>query len=305
MSSDEFNELLKSLNKPILQTDDISENLYVWKPVPIVSSPFKDTSETLSISIPPPPPPPQPVSMVQTVQTVPIPPVISQPVESIVTIPSTYVKPPDSVISYNPPSTVYYPYVQPPPYMPPPPRYPEGEPYEYEKKERNMWFEWSLYIFGFSLILFIVFFALWYFYVKDYNKTYNLELQQQQERDPAVFPPPKPREFKIPPPSFLKPQILEEPFHFESDTNKYEAEKLIEEEEEYFKPETLMETIFEEQKEKEKEIKKKKSYFDLSDVDESEFEVKSPRHVTNDTKLSDESDEVKRYAEKRAKLFES
>jgi hypothetical protein len=170
-----------------------------------------------------------------------------------------------------------------------------------EEKKNNFWVEWSIYIFGFALILFVIFFALWYFYVKDYNKVYPLEQAKPQEN------------FKLPPPSYLQPKIIEKNPHLNYENNDEiiketmeNAEELIvesSEEVEYFKPETIMETLYEEKKQKEK---KKKSYFDLSDVDSSEFETKESKPIKVEIgKLTDESDEVKKYAEKRSKLFSS
>jgi hypothetical protein len=215
-----------------------------------------------------------------------------------------------SVYSFNPPSTIYQSYSQNPHQYLQPQQVPMQQPPNLiisQEDKKNFWFEWSVYIFGFSLILFVIFFALWYFYVKDYNKIYPLNEAQPLKDN-----------FKIPPPSYLQTKLLEKNPHFNDEIVKEKeiinensfketmdsAEELLHEEDneiEYFKPETIMETLYEEKKEKEK---KKKSYFDLSDVDSSEFEIKEkPIHKMESGKLTDESDEVKKYAEKRSKLF--
>lgn len=343
MSSNEFNELLNSLksqptnNNNSLQNFD-EEALYVWKPVPIVSSPFKEINESvLNKEIP---------KILDTNITNPVS-YQQQQTQSIAQMGNDQSQ--GSVFSYNPPSTIiqnmppngtmvppifgtqsaqsftpsfanvpslapstmYQSYLQNPhQYLETKPLNPINENRVNENKKNNFWVEWSIYIFGFALILFVIFFALWYFYVKDYNKIYPLQQAKNEQEN-----------FKLPPPSYLQPKIIEKNPHLNYENNDKNtsdeiknpnifietmenAEELITEssdEIEYFKPETIMETLYEEKKLKEK---KKKSYFDLSDVDSSEFETKETKTAKIDTaKLTDESDEVKKYAEKRSKLF--
>ena len=330
MSSNEFNELLNSLKSQSTQSNSLGMNdeaLYVWKPVPIVSSPFKEAHNIPIVSTQPTVaqpsfPPFAPVAPVAPVAS--LAPSLAQP--SVTPTPLTIIQQPyapnyapnlsansyqlpsfekdSSVYSYNPPSTIYQSYSQNPHQYLQPVQPPVALTLQEDKK--NFWFEWSVYIFGFALILFIIFFALWYFYVKDYNKIYPLnEATNNSLKD----------NYKIPPPSYLQTKILEKNPHFDDEIIREpvnvkfketmeNAEELLHEEnevEEYFKPETIMETLYEEKKEKDK---KKKSYFDLSDIDSSEFETKEKPIVKMDGgKLTDESDEVKKYAEKRSKLF--
>jgi len=331
MSSNEFNELLNSLKSQTLQSNSLGmgeESLYVWKPVPIVSSPFKEVIKELPIQNIPTIQEIQPLNtntqintqintptntpMIQNQNLQPqlsthsqfsppnqLPPSVFSHVQQQ---PSYFENKDSSVYSYNPPSTIYQSFAQTPhQYL----QQPNVQILQTEEK-KNFWFEWSIYIFGFALILFIIFFALWYFYVKDYNKIYPLNQPKENTLENDSY--------KIPPPSYLKTKILEENPHFKNDDvikeTMEKAEELLKKENnideddeiEYFKPETIMETLFEEKKEKDK---KKKSYFDLSDVDSSEFETKETKVIvkTDNVKLTDESDEVKKYAEKRSKLF--
>ena len=56
MSSNEFNELLNSLKSQSTQSNSLGMNdeaLYVWKPVPIVSSPFKEAHNIPIVSTQP------------------------------------------------------------------------------------------------------------------------------------------------------------------------------------------------------------------------------------------------------------
>jgi hypothetical protein len=161
---------------------------------------------------------------------------------------------------------------------------------------------WFLYVGGFLLILVLVFTALWYFYVKDYNK-YKLkkkdDKKEEEEEDEGVE---KETRTLLPPPSIIQENFLNEidipNLQSVPDEDLNEAETLIKEEssseEEYFEPKKILEFL-------EKKKPAKKSYFDLSDVDSSEF-IPQPieKKIHTAGKLSDESPEVNEYAEKRA-----
>jgi len=159
---------------------------------------------------------------------------------------------------------------------------------------------WFLYIAGFLLILVLVFTALWYFYVKDYNK-YKLKSKDEKEDDAEkedLELDDKPT--LLPPPSIIQENFLKET-NLQSfpEEELHEAETLIKEEssseaeEEYFEPKKILEFL-------EKKKPAKKSYFDLSDIDSSEFVPQPVEKKQIHGKLSDESPEVNEYAEKRA-----
>jgi len=157
---------------------------------------------------------------------------------------------------------------------------------------------WFLYVAGFLLILVLVFTALWYFYVKDYNKykLKNKNEKEENEEDEEEF---NNKHELLPPPSIIKENFLNE-INLENipEMDLNEVETLIKEEsseeEEYFEPKKILEFL-------EKKKPGKKSYFDLSDVDSSEFIPQAiEKKVHTGGKLSDESPEVNEYAEKRA-----
>lgn len=187
----------------------------------------------------------------------------------------------------------------------------QQNPEEIKKDKIPSSFIWLLYIGGFLLILIFCFTLLWYFYVKDYNK-YKLQKNANEEKEEEST------ESELLPPPLIASTFMPSKLAAEDKEIVNEAEVLIkntfsddeEDEDEHFNVENVVNFLEKKQnhviEEEEKLVavkKQKKSYFDLSDVDSSEFMQPVPEKKQVFGKLSDESPEVNEYAERRANLL--
>lgn len=313
-------------------------------PAPPITAPTTPTAPTAPIA------PTLPV----TVATVPVP---STPPVSI--IPSTIISPLPQLLPPPPPPPIHVvpDYMYPNPYMyggyahsshlaPPslapsypisyaPPSYapsyvPNMEDVQQTieiKDKENKFYLWALYIFGFSIILFIVFGLLWYFYIKDYNKyklTNNDEKNDEFDDKSTLLQPPSTLHNEL---KHIEPVKEFNAFEFEKlikDEEKDEKEdidsfdQVDQEDDEYFQENKVFESLnaletlntiekkefvsLDTSKAPEKKLEKpKKNYFDLSDMDSSDF-VSPPqleKKMSAGGKLTDESPEVNDYAKKR------
>mgnify|MGYP000464543119 CR=1 FL=1 len=358
-----LNSLNSSLIQKDLPKDTIDESLHVWQPVPFASKEIEVAktllkelpsigTQTFSDVVESVPPSTvvstaieTPAVLVPTVISVPttVSPSITPPVQPLTSLlppiqaqplpqmqpeymypymyPHSYVHPPSMApsypISYAPPSYA-------PSYLEPIPETKDIVVFK-EKVNENKFYLWALYIFGFSLILLIVFGLLWFFYIKDYNK-YKLTKNEDKLEDSFDD-----KSTLLQPPSTLqkeleldsKPPLKQLPTPKEF--NAFELESLIkeeeeEEEEEFFESDKIFESLnalesltIEKPPEPEsipvklidkipeKKEKLKKNYFDLSDMDSTDFVSPPPieKKISSGGKLTDESPEVNDYAKKR------